>query len=417
MTLVQNGRRTRSGKLWQGRFLFFLLAIAGSSNCSFGQFVYMVNGSNAVSASAIDANSGVLTQVPGSPFATGAEPAGLAVDVSNKYVYVANAGSNDVSAYAIDRSTGALRAVPGSPFAAGAAPAGVAIDRSGRVVYVANSGSRDVSAYMIDSATGALMALPGSPFAVGTEPASITISPAGNVVYVVNSGAGSVSAYTIDAESGVLLPVPGSPFAAGRNAASITIDPKGRFAYVTTEEDGHYGLSAFGINAVSGALARISGASYEVGDRSISVAVHPDGRFVYVSNGGEVSAYAIDANTGALTPQRNSRLAGRLRSGLVIDRSGKFAYAAGNQPNNIAAFSFETTTGALRPVSGLSVTAGAATPSAVSRSEAGIPVRLAVTGPQLSGTALVTGFTAGAPRNNFTGGFGMQFTVGATPLS
>ena len=44
MTLVQNGRRTSSGKLWQGRLLFFLLATAGFANCSFGQFVYIVNG-------------------------------------------------------------------------------------------------------------------------------------------------------------------------------------------------------------------------------------------------------------------------------------------------------------------------------------------------------------------------------------
>jgi hypothetical protein len=38
-------------------------------------------------------------------------------------------------------------------------------------------------------------------------------------------------------------------------------------------------------------------------------------------------------------------------------------------------------------------------------------------GPSPSGTPLITAFTPGAARNNFTGGFGMQFTVGATPLT
>jgi len=38
-------------------------------------------------------------------------------------------------------------------------------------------------------------------------------------------------------------------------------------------------------------------------------------------------------------------------------------------------------------------------------------------GPPPAGTALVTGFTPGKARQDFTGGFGMQFTVGATPLN
>jgi hypothetical protein len=35
----------------------------------------------------------------------------------------------------------------------------------------------------------------------------------------------------------------------------------------------------------------------------------------------------------------------------------------------------------------------------------------------LSGTALVTGFVPGAARNNYSGWFGMQFTVGPAPLA
>ncbi|MDQ6708177.1 MAG: Ig-like domain-containing protein, partial [Acidobacteriota bacterium] len=47
------------------------------------------------------------------------------------------------------------------------------------------------------------------------------------------------------------------------------------------------------------------------------------------------------------------------------------------------------------------------------------PVAITVnnSGPPPSGTALVTSFTPGVARNNFTGGFGMRFTVGATPLN
>jgi len=36
---------------------------------------------------------------------------------------------------------------------------------------------------------------------------------------------------------------------------------------------------------------------------------------------------------------------------------------------------------------------------------------------QFAGTALITAFTSQSPRNNFTGDFGMMFTVGATPMN
>ena len=45
-----------------------------------------------------------------------------------EFTYVANVYSNNVSAYAISASNGALTQVQGSPFAAGYGPYGVAID-------------------------------------------------------------------------------------------------------------------------------------------------------------------------------------------------------------------------------------------------------------------------------------------------
>src|SRR5712692_5008509 len=89
-----------------------------------------------------------------------------------KFAYVANAGSNNVSAYTIDSTTGVLSPVPGSPFAAGSEPLSVAVDPSGKFAYVVNGNviPGSVSAYTIDSATGALSPITGSPFAAGGEP-------------------------------------------------------------------------------------------------------------------------------------------------------------------------------------------------------------------------------------------------------
>ena len=49
-------------------------------------------------------------------------PSAVAVDPTGKFAYVGNDGSNNISAYAIDANTGALTPVTGSPFSAGLNP-------------------------------------------------------------------------------------------------------------------------------------------------------------------------------------------------------------------------------------------------------------------------------------------------------
>jgi 6-phosphogluconolactonase len=101
------------------------------------RFVYVTNGgSNNVSAYAVDAASGALTAIAGSPFATGNLPVAIAVDPTGTYVFVANQTDSTVSAFTVDRMSGALTAVSGSPFPTEPAPTSVAIDTSRSQVYV-----------------------------------------------------------------------------------------------------------------------------------------------------------------------------------------------------------------------------------------------------------------------------------------
>ena len=143
----------------------------------FGRFVYVANQAAGsvgnVSAYRIEPATGALRPVAGSPFAAGIQPLSVAVDFFGRFVYVANNGSfpfsnSGVSAYRIG-DNGALTPVHGSPFATGKEPASVAVDLLGRFVYVANSFSNNVSAYRIDD-YGALTAVAGSPFAAGSQP-------------------------------------------------------------------------------------------------------------------------------------------------------------------------------------------------------------------------------------------------------
>ena len=83
-------------------------------------------------------------------------PQVVAVASTGKFAYVANFSSHTVSAYTINASSGALTPVKGSPFAAGSGPYGVAVGVSSKHAYVTNYGSANVSAYAINANSGAL---------------------------------------------------------------------------------------------------------------------------------------------------------------------------------------------------------------------------------------------------------------------
>ena len=163
-----------------------------------------------------------MTPAKGSPFATGVSPVSLVVHPSGKFAYVACYGSDDISGYAIDATTGALRPLPGSPFAdMGSAPEGVFVAPDGNFAYVANSqtfhGFPDfIAAYTIDATRGTLTPVTGSPFKdAGAEAVSGAVDTTSKFAYVANDGSSDVSAYTINAADGALKKVKGSPFKTG----------------------------------------------------------------------------------------------------------------------------------------------------------------------------------------------------------
>jgi 6-phosphogluconolactonase (cycloisomerase 2 family) len=203
------------------------------SSYASGQSVYVVNGaSNTMSAYVADSSQGSMTAVTGSPFPTGGNPASLAVDAYNHFVYVTNQADGTISAFSIDRTAttpGALTAVSGSPFAAGHSPTAIVVDVNARFVYVANTADDTVSGYTIDGSntspvgTGGLHAVVGSPFPTGSGPNALIVDNLSKFLYVVNGRANSISVYAIDPTTGALTPINGSPFATAVSPISIAL--------------------------------------------------------------------------------------------------------------------------------------------------------------------------------------------------
>jgi DNA-binding beta-propeller fold protein YncE len=166
-------------------------------------------GKNAVLAYTRDPNTGVLTEMAGSPFLTrGAGFLGglglgpddhdqeIVVTRDHRFLYVVNQGSSTIAGFAI-ASDGSLTAVPGSPFPSGGIqPASIGID--GFLLIVANRGDQQPGggggthpptyASFVIFPEGSLIPLPvPQPAQVGgSSPSQALISPSGRFLFDAN---------------------------------------------------------------------------------------------------------------------------------------------------------------------------------------------------------------------------------------
>jgi 6-phosphogluconolactonase len=295
---------------------------------STGSTAYVANvaiSSPTTSAGAISAykiNSGGTLTATGGNVATGADPVALAMDPGGKFLFVANQGSNNVSVFSIG-SAGSLTEVAGSPFATGTAPlppsnalpvpAGVAVS-SGNFVYVSNQGQNTISAFSLDTNSGALTPIAGSPFAAGTSPsglgALLTTSNI-SILFAANQGSNNVSVFNVNTD-GSLTDVTGSPYSAGLGPIALTVDPTRSFLYVVDKTSNQ--LTGYKVNPGSGALTALSPSTVSTGTNPVAVAFQPGGNgctgnacmsnFLYVANIGNdtISGFKMTAQSGALTP-------------------------------------------------------------------------------------------------------------------
>jgi 6-phosphogluconolactonase len=217
------------------------------------RFLVVAEGAR-VSSYRIDAATGGLDR---SDSIGGGTPWSLTFDPSGRYVYVANVNANTVSAFQLNADTGALSAVPGSPFAAGANPFRVVAEPSGRFLYVSNVNGSSLSVYRIDGQTGALSMIPGSPVPTGPLPEAIAIDPVGRYLYVANYH--NIDGFSIDADSGVLVPLETSPFPAGDSTAQdLQMDPSGQFLYAANHDSG--AVTVLAVDSNTGELTPSSAA-------------------------------------------------------------------------------------------------------------------------------------------------------------
>ena len=190
-----------------------------------GQFVYVTNPEIGM-VTGFSFTNGVLSLVPGTPVSSGqgGGALGLAVDASDQFLYVTNpsatnpppnqATTGNISGFNIDATSGALTPMIGSPFTStvgGAGPTSITVDPTGRLVYAVTPGSSlSVWCFQITYPNGQLVLVPNSPFSVAAGGLFALFDPSGRFFYI--GSAIGIEAYTYNPSTGVLTPILGSPF-------------------------------------------------------------------------------------------------------------------------------------------------------------------------------------------------------------
>lgn len=301
-------------------------------------YVSNLNGQN-ISEYVVDQVSGVLTQTTNSPFAVGVRPTVSVANPNGKYLYIASATTDTpMQTLQIDKASGALSNYI-TYHETGATSFGIAISPNGKYLYLTTTNNK-VTAFSTDS-----LRIVGS-YATGTDPKSVTVDPSGKFVYVLNSGGAyaSITAYGIASDTGGLVEI--ASYNVGGIAPvtnALSVHPNGKYLYVASMKN-NKNVQAYAINANTGALSFVTG--YGEANSSYSTAIDPNGKYLYVVSNSNVIGYAINSQTGGLS-LINSYAAGPGANGVTIDPTGSFVYVANIGANNVSMFSIDKSSGAL----------------------------------------------------------------------
>lgn len=181
------------------------------------------------------------------------------------------------------------------------------------------------------------------------------------------------------------------------------------FAYVTNAADNT--VSAYRVDATTGALLAV-GTPTATGKSPYAVVGTNDRHFMYVGNEGsnDVSAFAVNVETGALTAVSGSPFAAGTEPRALI-LYFNILYVANRGSNTISAFAINATTGALTPLSPATYSTGQG-PSSLIVDPTGQFLYVANNG----GSNDISAFVID-PTNGLTPLTGSPFAAGASPFN
>jgi 6-phosphogluconolactonase (cycloisomerase 2 family) len=300
-----------------------------------------------ISTQGVDGNQGELLAIT-----TGKK----AVVYTPKFAYATNQADKTISEWTINAATGALTAVAGSPLADTHGPQLIAATPTGAFVYTGNA-DNSISEYSVNASTGALTLIAGSPITGFGSVSALVVDPTSSFMLVLDSTNQVLDSYTINATTGALTFLASSPTPT-TTSQTVALDPTGTLAIVTSLISVDY----YKVN--NGALSPLksnSGTNFP-----LSAAVDQSSQYVFVAelNGNVVVTYALPSGT-----QLSSAVTGNNPRAVLAEPSGKYVYVANAGDGTISAYGLNNATGALTQIG--SAFAAAAGTDALSTSNDG----------------------------------------------
>ena len=234
------------------------------------------------------------------------DPAYLEIDKTGDYLITPYYVPGKVTVYQF-REEGTLQSEPSDTHSTGEHAHGVAIDPSNRFVFVSHTcPTNSIFQFQFDSSTGTLS--PNAPAQVSPEsedgPRHICFHPSQPLVYADNEQGSSVTAYKFDASNGTLsafqtLPTLPEGYDGSNSCARLEIHPSGKFLYVANR--GHDSIAGYAINP-NGSLKSVGYFPTEKTPRSFRI--DPNGKFLISAgeSADRLALYRIDAEAGYLYP-------------------------------------------------------------------------------------------------------------------
>jgi len=269
-------------------------------------------------------------------------------NTSNHYVYATIPAANQIIAYREDPNSGVLTQISGSPYSVGDGAISMVLHPSGKYLYVANPGQNENDISQFNIASNGTLTEPNARISVApnaSQPKLLVMDPAGSYLYVMNIGSNNISVFSIDSSSGVLTQVANSPVSVLAPVLNMQLTPSGNFLFVSAAGGSTNGLiAAFSVNA--GTLSPV-GTTATDGTNPYGLAIDPSGTYLYVANFGpsnSISVFTI-GTSGSLAPVQGSPIADGYTDpfAMIFDPSGKYLYVANQGSNNVAAYTIDST--------------------------------------------------------------------------
>ncbi|HTW31671.1 MAG TPA: hypothetical protein VMD76_08340 [Candidatus Sulfotelmatobacter sp.] len=177
-------------------------------------------------------------------------------------------------------------------------------------IFFADAPDNQVAGASWNIPSGTITAAQGSPFSLGTGsggPTSLLFDNELNLYATEPNG--TIIGYSTPGNGTLSTPLPGSPYSAGVTPAQMAFAQlnSGAALYASDPGDSIGGILAFSVNS-DGSLSPLSGSPFSTVARAspsflLWVTDTSENQFLFasLSNAGQVAAFSIDTSTGALT--------------------------------------------------------------------------------------------------------------------